>query len=139
MHVSLQINKIGNYYKPWFFKHVEKYLKADRTGVEYIPSRHYYHRHTRSIFWELQVRPKFKKNQSSKIQIYLQEGTLPLHSVGTVCLLPLAATSVFHGRKKWQCLWQIYRCCIWVKQIQRRFFTNNVLYQKFLIFSFVLF
>ncbi|NWY76839.1 DHC24 reductase, partial [Erithacus rubecula] len=49
-----KINRIGNYYKPWFFKHVEKYLKADRTGVEYIPSRHYYHRHTRSIFWELQ-------------------------------------------------------------------------------------
>ncbi|XP_006005558.1 delta(24)-sterol reductase [Latimeria chalumnae] len=49
-----KINRIGNYYKPWFFKHVEKYLKENHKGVEYIPLRHYYHRHTRSIFWELQ-------------------------------------------------------------------------------------
>ncbi|XP_036710208.1 delta(24)-sterol reductase isoform X2 [Balaenoptera musculus] len=48
------LNNIGNYYKPWFFKHVENYLKTNREGLEYIPLRHYYHRHTRSIFWELQ-------------------------------------------------------------------------------------
>ncbi|XP_067677801.1 delta(24)-sterol reductase-like [Haliotis asinina] len=48
-----KINSIGNFWKPWFYKHVEKFL---RTGpaVEYIPLRHYYHRHTRSIFWELE-------------------------------------------------------------------------------------
>jgi delta24-sterol reductase len=51
---SFQINSIGNYYKPWFFKHVEKFLKKG-PAVEYIPLRHYYHRHTRSIFWQLQV------------------------------------------------------------------------------------
>ncbi|XP_002740991.1 delta(24)-sterol reductase [Saccoglossus kowalevskii] len=49
-----KVNAIGNYWKPWFFKHVESYLKKGRGGVEYIPLRHYYHRHTRSIFWELQ-------------------------------------------------------------------------------------
>ncbi|KAM4872973.1 delta(24)-sterol reductase isoform 2-T2 [Thomomys bottae] len=49
-----KLNSIGNYYKPWFFKHVEKYLKTNQEGLEYIPLRHYYHRHTRSIFWELQ-------------------------------------------------------------------------------------
>lgn len=54
--LSFQLNSIGNYYKPWFFKHVENYLKTNREGLEYIPLRHYYHRHTRSIFWELQVR-----------------------------------------------------------------------------------
>ncbi|XP_023619416.1 delta(24)-sterol reductase isoform X2 [Myotis lucifugus] len=48
------LNSIGNYYKPWFFKHVENYLKTNREGLEYIPLRQYYHRHTRSIFWELQ-------------------------------------------------------------------------------------
>ncbi|MBN3286388.1 DHC24 reductase, partial [Polyodon spathula] len=51
---SDKINSIGHYYKPWFYKHVESYLRANRSGVEYIPLRHYYHRHTRSIFWELQ-------------------------------------------------------------------------------------
>lgn len=55
--MSFQLNSIGNYYKPWFFKHVENYLKTNREGLEYIPLRQYYHRHTRSIFWELQVRP----------------------------------------------------------------------------------
>uniref|UniRef100_A0A8D1ZMT4 24-dehydrocholesterol reductase n=1 Tax=Sus scrofa TaxID=9823 RepID=A0A8D1ZMT4_PIG len=49
-----KLNSIGNYYKPWFFKHVENYLKTNQKGLEYIPLRHYYHRHTRSIFWELQ-------------------------------------------------------------------------------------
>ncbi|KAK7889562.1 hypothetical protein WMY93_025122 [Mugilogobius chulae] len=28
--------------------------ETDCSGVEYIPLRHYYHRHTRSIFWEIQ-------------------------------------------------------------------------------------
>ncbi|XP_031567980.1 delta(24)-sterol reductase-like [Actinia tenebrosa] len=51
---SDKINAIGYFWKPWFFKHVEKYLKAKETKVEYIPLRHYYHRHTRSLFWELQ-------------------------------------------------------------------------------------
>lgn len=56
-----QLNSIGNYYKPWFFKHVENYLKTNKEGLEYIPLRQYYHRHTRSIFWELQVRLGFPR------------------------------------------------------------------------------
>lgn len=58
----MQLNSIGSYYKPWFFKHVENYLKANEGGLEYIPLRHYYHRHTRSIFWELQVRLGFPRS-----------------------------------------------------------------------------
>lgn len=50
-----KINNIGYYWKPWFFKHVEGFLhKSGPPCVEYIPLRHYHHRHTRSIFWELQ-------------------------------------------------------------------------------------
>ncbi|XP_792094.3 delta(24)-sterol reductase [Strongylocentrotus purpuratus] len=48
-----KINAIGNFWKPWFFKHVESFLKTG-PAVEYIPLRHYYHRHSRSIFWEIQ-------------------------------------------------------------------------------------
>mmetsp|Transcript_21655 Transcript_21655/g.47202 ORF Transcript_21655/g.47202 Transcript_21655/m.47202 type:complete len:527 (-) Transcript_21655:12-1592(-) len=47
------INAIGRWYKPWFYKHVESFLKRGKT-VEYIPLRDYYHRHTKSIFWELE-------------------------------------------------------------------------------------
>ncbi|XP_059149289.1 delta(24)-sterol reductase-like isoform X2 [Physella acuta] len=47
------INPIGNFWKPWFYKHVETFLKTG-TCIEYIPLRHYYHRHTKSIFWMLE-------------------------------------------------------------------------------------
>jgi delta24-sterol reductase len=49
-----KINPIGRWYKPWFFKHVESYLTKPVKEHEFIPLRHYYHRHTRSLFWELQ-------------------------------------------------------------------------------------
>lgn len=44
---------------------MENYLKTNREGLEYIPLRHYYHRHTRSIFWELQVRLGFPSSPGS--------------------------------------------------------------------------
>jgi len=47
------VNAIGRWYKPWFFKHVQEFLKKGQ-AVEYIPLRDYHHRHSRSIFWEIQ-------------------------------------------------------------------------------------
>lgn len=47
-----QLNEIGKWYKPWFFSHVKKTHDGQ---IEYIPLREYYHRHTKSLFWELQV------------------------------------------------------------------------------------
>jgi len=47
-----KFNPIGHYYKPWFYKHVETFF-ATGVDYDYIPLRHYYHRHTRSIFWEM--------------------------------------------------------------------------------------
>jgi hypothetical protein len=50
-----KVNEIGRWYKPWFFKHVESKLNTNVSCyTEYIPLRDYYHRHTRSLFWELQ-------------------------------------------------------------------------------------
>ncbi|GAB6032196.1 Delta(24)-sterol reductase [Chamberlinius hualienensis] len=49
-----KINPIGKYYKPWFYKHVEKLLKRGDKVVEYIPLRDYYHRHTKALFWEME-------------------------------------------------------------------------------------
>jgi Delta24-sterol reductase len=46
-------NPIGRWYKPWFYIQVESLLKKNICVVEYIPLRHYYHRHTRSLFWEM--------------------------------------------------------------------------------------
>jgi len=48
-----KVNSIGLWFKPWFFKHVESYLTRPVKEPEDIPLRHYYHRHTKSIFWEL--------------------------------------------------------------------------------------
>ncbi|KAI9592269.1 24-dehydrocholesterol reductase [Syncephalis fuscata] len=46
------VSHIGKWYKPWFYKHVESFLESG-PGEEWVPLRQYYHRHTRSIFWEL--------------------------------------------------------------------------------------
>lgn len=48
-----KIHRVGRFWGPWFYKHVEKYFKTGE-GVEYIPLRDYYHRHTRSLFWEME-------------------------------------------------------------------------------------
>ncbi|KAF0701706.1 Aste57867_7872 [Aphanomyces stellatus] len=49
-----KLNEIGKWHKPWFFKHVESKLSRSSDLIEYIPLRDYFHRHSRSIFWELQ-------------------------------------------------------------------------------------
>ncbi|XP_066995302.2 delta(24)-sterol reductase isoform X2 [Anabrus simplex] len=48
-----KLNRIGKWYKPWFFMHVKSFLNQG-PATEYLPLRDYYHRHTRSLFWELQ-------------------------------------------------------------------------------------
>lgn len=45
------VNPINQWYKPWFFKHVENRLRSNSNNVEYIPLEDYFHRHTRSYFW----------------------------------------------------------------------------------------
>lgn len=47
-----RINPVNRWYKPWFFEHVRSFLQGDG-GEEYIPLRHYLHRHDRAIFWTL--------------------------------------------------------------------------------------
>jgi len=48
------INPIGKFWKPWFFTHVQQFLASTKPSKELIPLRDYYHRHSRSIFWEIQ-------------------------------------------------------------------------------------
>ncbi|TMS35364.1 hypothetical protein L596_002781 [Steinernema carpocapsae] len=45
----MRVNTVSRWYKPWFYKHVEKFLKAP--GEEYIPLKDYLLRHNRAIFW----------------------------------------------------------------------------------------
>lgn len=49
------MNRIGRFYKPWFFKYVESFLTKWQFTEEYIPLKDYYFRHNRSLFWEIQV------------------------------------------------------------------------------------
>lgn len=50
------VNRMGLWFKPWFHKHVlHNVLECSSDGapvVEYVPTRDYYHRHTRSLYWE---------------------------------------------------------------------------------------
>ena len=43
--------QVGWWFKPWFYQHAETALKRGEF-VEYIPTREYYHRHTRCLYWE---------------------------------------------------------------------------------------
>ncbi|ULT80655.1 hypothetical protein L3Y34_010898 [Caenorhabditis briggsae] len=56
------INPIGRWYKKWFYTHVEDLINKRQQSVEYIPLRDYYHRHSRSIFWELRDIVPFGNN-----------------------------------------------------------------------------
>lgn len=48
-----KVNSIGRWYKPWFYTHVEDIVNQGQEVTEFIPLRDYYHRHSRSIFWEI--------------------------------------------------------------------------------------
>jgi delta24-sterol reductase len=48
-------NRISLWWKPWFYKHVQKILNSKQEKVEYIPLTDYYHRHTQSLFWEMEL------------------------------------------------------------------------------------
>jgi len=74
------INRLSMWYKPWFYKYVQSKLEInkrlssasaaaaaasassksileqrEKAFVEYIPLRDYYHRHTQSLFWEMEL------------------------------------------------------------------------------------
>lgn len=46
-----KVNSIGWWFKPWFHKYVESFLEKGKYD-EYIPIREYYHRYTRSLYWQ---------------------------------------------------------------------------------------
>lgn len=49
------INPINLWYKPFYYTHLRDLLEAGHTTYEeIIPLKHYYHRFTRSIFWEIE-------------------------------------------------------------------------------------
>ena len=58
------MNAVDRWYKPWFYTHVldlmfnnkddnENNNKTNRKYVEYIPTKDYFHRHNKCIFWML--------------------------------------------------------------------------------------
>lgn len=52
------INRMGWWFKPWFHRYAETILNESVDGashVEYVPTRDYYHRHTRSLYWEAEL------------------------------------------------------------------------------------
>lgn len=49
---NIKINPINRWYKKWFYSHVESFLEKGKS-VELIPLRHYFHRHTPSVFFQL--------------------------------------------------------------------------------------
>ncbi|KAJ7585375.1 hypothetical protein C8J56DRAFT_788164 [Mycena floridula] len=50
---SSRINPLNRWYKPWFYKYVQEFLESGSKD-EFVPLRHWFHRHTRSIFWYME-------------------------------------------------------------------------------------
>jgi delta24-sterol reductase len=48
-----RLNGINYFWKPFYYKHVETFLNKGEDW-EVVPIKHFYHRFTRSIFWELE-------------------------------------------------------------------------------------
>nr|XP_002125856.3 delta(24)-sterol reductase-like [Ciona intestinalis] len=49
-----KVNNVARWYKPWFYKHVETFLRTGG-GDEYIPLQQYLLRHNRAIFWVVEA------------------------------------------------------------------------------------
>lgn len=58
---SLPINYITRWYKPWFYKYTESFLKKGK-HIELIPLQEYLLRHNRSIFWVVESMIPFGNN-----------------------------------------------------------------------------
>jgi len=48
-----QVNRLGLWFKPWFYQHVATYLGREGEGplVEYVPTLHFHQRHNKPCFW----------------------------------------------------------------------------------------
>lgn len=49
------INSLARWYKPWWYRHVEGYSERNEAGEELVPVGDYILRHTRSIFWVIEL------------------------------------------------------------------------------------
>lgn len=58
---SLEVNHVSRWYKPWFYKYVQTFLKKGKY-VELIPLQEYLLRHNRSIFWVVESMIPFGNN-----------------------------------------------------------------------------
>jgi len=56
-----KLNRMGRWYKPWFYKHVEKFLKTGRR-VEYVPTVDFLFRHNKPFYWLTHVWVPFGHN-----------------------------------------------------------------------------
>lgn len=57
-----KINRVSKWYKPWFYKHVQTFMKNDKESVEYIPTVDFFHRHNKAYFWLTQYIITFANN-----------------------------------------------------------------------------
>ena len=56
-----KLNEAGLWHKPWFYKHAQTFFQSG-PQTEYLPLQDYYHRHSRSMFWELEDLIPFGNN-----------------------------------------------------------------------------
>lgn len=55
-------NKIGRWYQRWFYVHAQAIASTAKEYTEFVPLRDFYHRHSKSLFWELKDYVPFGNN-----------------------------------------------------------------------------
>ncbi|EPB77035.1 FAD binding domain protein [Ancylostoma ceylanicum] len=56
------INRVGRWYQPWFYTHIEEIASTNKEFTEFIPLHDYYHRHIRHMYWEMRDLLPFANN-----------------------------------------------------------------------------
>jgi len=59
---AAKVNNLARWYKPWWYKHVEGYSFSGKPGEELIPVEDYLLRHTRAIFWVIELMVPYGNN-----------------------------------------------------------------------------
>ena len=45
------LNRVGRWYKIYYYRHVQTFLEKKQIASEYIPTLDYFHRHNKGLFW----------------------------------------------------------------------------------------
>ncbi|KIH47513.1 FAD binding domain protein [Ancylostoma duodenale] len=115
------ITRIGRWYQPWFYTHIETIASTNKEFTEFIPLHDYYHRHTRHLYWEMRaVTPSFLNSRRQQGHIH-QDLLVPMEHLPEILEVCDKETKIY---PLWLCPYNQPSCPGMVRQRSGR----NVLF-----------